>query len=932
MGIGPFESFAFPGVYSQTLNEAARVTAAGGLRFAAFVGVAEEETQVDNFEMIRGSSSMADNKIYKEDVSAWFTGANRNFSVTFYPIVSGNGTGTTTTDPKAVTVYINGDPVPVSAVVGATGAINLVNIPALGDTVLVDYYFKRQDELHTDEDLGDQVNGTRTTFKVHYSPIVQGDGGGITTTDVTKITVKVDAVTVVASSVDGDSGQFTLDVSDTPTVGQTLTITYYSNEWQNTSDILPSPYISEISKVGYGPGTSDFVEGTDWVLDTTGNFKTINWGHSYKIASGTHTVATEYLDDSQITGTLYDNRIYRRGTTGTVDGTNVAFVIPYTPVSGQGLGIVSDNPDHVVAYQGTNPTDATIVDVVQLDQATRTVTLATAPDASRFVYVTQYHNNLPDDIWTYTNTAAGAVGVGTYTVAGTDTGIAYNIAWSVSDSSVADPDFGTENVTYPAGTGAGNSDAQVVPGYGMDETVSLTFVDATTFVATSSETAGTGSSGDNTGYLNQTYIDAKTGFRVTVMQGVSVAYQTGDYIGYTSTATFITAATPTRAVPGIRVRVTDTEDIGVNDTATLTTYNLSGNEPAVGDFYYITYKETKQFDDTGILDAKLYTSERDALADTGALSSTNKLGMAAHLAFLNGAPAVALLQIQKTAGTDDAPSSRYIAGIDYFNEPMSTGDRPSLMIPLTSNQTVLNYLKNSNTIQSSIRYANERMSYFGFATGTSPSSAMAYARALANERMTGIYPDGAITTIVDELGNETEYLVDGSVLAAAVAGRDTNPAFDVATSLTNKPIVGFTRLYRRLDSVTSAQVANSGLTLLQEKAANILIKYGITTDTSSVLTREPAVIRIKDYIQKGSRNVLEPYIGQKFLVQRISDIKQTLSSYLTSAQQAAIIKSFTGVKVYADASDPTIIHVEAYYSPVLPILWIMITFNIRSSM
>jgi hypothetical protein len=920
MGMGPFESFAFPGVYTQTLNEAARVTSAGGLRFAAFVGVAEEETQVDNFEMIRGSSSMADNKIYKEDVSAQFTGANRNFSVTWYPVVSGNGTGTVTTDPRNVTVYINDDPVPVSSVNGTTGEITLVNIPALGDTVLADYYFKRQDDLHTDENLGDQVNGTRTTFKVHYSPIVQGDGGGITTTDVSKIAVKVNAITVVASSVDGDSGQFTLATA--PTAGQTLTITYYSNEWQNTSDILPSPYISEITKVGYGPGTSDFVEGTDWVLDTTGNFKTINWGHSYKIASGTHTVATEYFDDSQITGTLYDNRIYRRRATGTTDGTNVTFVLPYTPVSGQGLGIVSDNPDHVIAYQGTNPTDATIVDVVQLDQATRTVTLATAPDASRFVYVTQYHNNLPDDIWTYTCTAAGIAGVGTYTVAGTDTGTAWNLAYSDSDTTVSDPDWAT--IDLPA-------DVQVMPGYGLAETISMTFVDATTFVVTSNVANGTGSSGDNTGYLNQTYIDAKTGFRATINYSPTVIYVSNDVIGYTSTAEFTTAASfQTRAVPGIRVNVNNTEDIGVNDTATLTTYNLSGNEPAVGDFYYITYKETKQFDDTGILEGKLYTSEKDALADTGALTSTNKLGMAAHLAFLNGAAAVALLQIQKTTGTDDAPSSRYIAGIDYFNEPMTSGDRPSLMIPLTSNQTVLNYLKNSNTIQSSIRYANERMSYFGFATGTSPSSAMAYARALANERMIGIYPDGAITTIVDELGFETEYLVDGSVLAAAVAGRDTNPAFDVATCLTNKPIVGFTRLYRRLDSVTSAQVANSGLTLLQEKAANILIKYGVTTDTSSVLTREPAVIRIKDYIQKGTRNALEPYIGQKNLSQSVSNIKQTMSSYLTSARQAEIIKSFTGVKVYEDASDPTIIHVEAYYSPVLPILWILITFNIRS--
>jgi len=931
MGIGPFESFAFPGIYTETLNEPPRVTAAGGLRFPAFVGVADEAIPVNNFEMIRGSSSVSDNAIYGEDVSSQLTGSNRNFIVTFFPIVSGNGTGTTTTNANDVKVYVDEDPVPVSSVNGSTGEIYLVNIPAIGSTVLVDYYYKRTDTLHTDEDLDDQVDGSRTTFKVHYAPIVQGDDGGITSTDVSTITVKVDGTTVAAASLDGDSGQFTL--SSAPTLGQTLTCTYYSNEYQDTADILPSPYVTEITKVGYSPGTSDFVSGTDYVLDSTGQFKTINWGHSFKVASGQHTIATEYLDDTQISGTLFDNRVFRRSATGTVDGTNASFVLEYTPKSGQGLGYDSDNPDHVTAYYGTSPTDATVIDVITMDPATKTIELANAPASGNEVYVTQYHNQLPDDIWTITNTVAGITGAGQYTLDGTYSGTAMNVSWSTSDTTVADPDFGTENVTYPSGTGALNSDAQVIPGYAVAETVSLTFVDATSYAVTSSVSGGSGSLGDNTGYLNQTYIDNKTGFRVTVNEGSSVVYAAADVIGYTVSPTFVTSVAPTRAVPGIRVTVTDTEDVGVGDTGVLTTYNMSGDEPRIGDYYYVTFNKTKLFDSDGVQTsgAVLYVSERNALASTGPLSATNRLGMAAHLAFLNGAAAVALLQIQKTTGSDDAPSSRYITGIDYFNEPMDSGDRPVLVEPVTPNQTVLNYLKTSNIIQSGIRYANERMSYFGFSVGTSPTSAQAYARSLKSERMTGIYPDGGIVTITDELGQSVEYLMDGSLLAAAIAGRDTSPAFDVAVSLTNKPVVGFTRLYRRLDSITAIQTANSGLTLLQEQASNILIRYAVTTDTSSVLTREPSVIKIKDFIQKGSRAVLQPYIGQKNLASKTNDIKQTLSSYLRAVQQAEIIKAYEGVKAVPDASDPTIIRAEAFYSPVLPILWIVIQYNLRSS-
>jgi len=932
MGLGPFDSFSFPDVYTRTLNEAPTATAAGDLRIPAFIGVADETIPRNNYEMIRGSSSMADNKITKENVSSKFTGANRNFTVTYYPIVKGDGNGTTTTDTNNVIVYVNDESVAVSSVNGTTGEIYLVNIPAVDDVILCTYYFKKQDTLHTDEDLSDQVDGTRLIFRTHYVPIVSGNGGGITTTTTSHVTVKVNNVAVTVSALDGDSGQITLAVA--PTIGQTVTATYYSNEHQDTSDILPSPWVSSLEKVGYSPGVSDFVDTVDFVLDTTGNFSTINWGHSYNVASGQATIGGEAFDDTQITGTLFDNRNFRRLATGTVDSTNATFTIEATPNGGQGLGFTTDNPDLVTAYHGTSPTDATVVDVLQLDAAAKTVLLATPPTTGELVYVTQYSNLLPDDTWTLTDTTTGAVGVGTYEVEGANAGVAMDVLWSTSDTTVADPDFSSENVTYPSGTGAGNSDAQVAPGYALQETVSLTFADATTFTVGSSVANGSGSGGDNTGYLNQTYIDVVTGFRVTILEGNLVVYQPPgpdrtDVLGYTVDSEFVTSAVQSRAIPGLRLRVANTTDIVVGDTATVTTYNLSGAEPNIGDFYYVNFKESVQFDSNGLTDAVLYSQENALLAATGGLTINNKLGLAGHLAFMNGTSTIAVLQIEKTTGTDDAPASRYIAGIDYFNEPMTGGVKPTLMEPLTTNTSVLAYLKTSNLIQSGIRYGNEHMSYFGFPNNTTPAAAQVYARAVNSERMIGIYPDGAITSIVDELGNEVEFLVDGSYMAAAVAGRDTSPAFDVAEPLTRKPIVGFNRLFRRMDSVTSVQTANSGLTLFEETAAGIQIKFALTTDISSPLTRTPSVVRTKDFVQRGSRSILQPYIGKKNLIGRKSEIEKTLKSYLSALKGASIITAYTGVKAEQDANDPTIINVVAYYSPVLPVLWIVITYNLR---
>lgn len=923
-GVGPFTSFAFPDVYTQTLNEAPRVTAAGGLRFPAFVGIADETIQYDNYEMFRGSSSVSDNLIVKENVSSQFTGSNRNCTVSYYPIVKGDGNGTTTTTPGDVTVYVNGDSVPVASVSGSTGVVNLVSIPATGDEVLISYYFKRRDTLVTDEDLSAQADGSNTSFKVSNVPIVQGDNGGITTTDPTKVTVTVNAIAAAVSAVDGDTGIITMAAA--PAAGTTVLVTYYTNTYQDTADILPSPYVNSVLKVGYSPGTSDFIEGTDFVLDSTGNFYTLNWGHSYKIASGQHTIGTNYFDSTRVSGTLFDNRVYRRVATGTADGTNKTFTLESAPMSGQGLGKATDSPSLVSAYVGTAATDASSALVNSVDASLTTVTLRSAPAADSTVFVTEYTNILPDDVWTLTCTIAGAAGIGQYTVSGANSGTAMNAAWSTTDTTVADPSFATENVTYPAGTGATNSDAQVMPGYAVAETVFLTFTDASSYVVTSTNAAGTGTGGDNTGHLNQTYIDAKTGFRVTVMNGTTVDYQALDRIGYRVSGTFTTGTTPTRAIPGIRVTVSNTTGVGVGDTATLTTYNKSGSEPNIGDFYYVTFLENKQT----FNEAELFTLERSALQFTGPLSSTNKLGLAAHLAFMNGAAAVALLQVQRASGAEDAADSAYIAGIDYFNQPMPGGVQPALMEPVTTSRTVMSYLKTSNTIQSGIRYMNERMSYFGFPINTSPTTAQTFARSMNSERMTGIYPDGGITTIPDALGNDIEYLVDGAFFAAAIAGRDTSPAYDVATPLTRKPIVGFNRLYRRLDTVTQAQTCNAGLSMLEEQAAGIIIKMDLTTDLSSVLTRTPSVIRIKDFVQKGARSILQPYIGSKFLGSRTAEIEETLGSYLSALKGAQIIADFNGVKATVDPNDATTVNVEAFYAPILPLLYIIITFNLKS--
>jgi hypothetical protein len=51
---------------------------------------------------------------------------------------------------------------------------------------------------------------------------------------------------------------------------------------------------------------------------------------------------------------------------------------------------------------------------------------------------------------------------------------------------------------------------------------------------------------------------------------------------------------------------------------------------------------------------------------------------------------------------------------------------------------------------------------------------------------------------------------------------------------------------------------------------------------------------------------------------------------MASLLGSRIITGYTGVQVTPDPVDPTTIRVTASYSPVLPLLYIVVTFNLRT--
>ena len=143
--------------------------------------------------------------------------------------------------------------------------------------------------------------------------------------------------------------------------------------------------------------------------------------------------------------------------------------------------------------------------------------------------------------------------------------------------------------------------------------------------------------------------------------------------------------------------------------------------------------------------------------------------------------------------------------------------------------------------------------------------------------------------------------------------------------------MGFNSLSRNLDAVDANQTANKGVTILQQRGGQIVIRHGLTTDMSSVLTKTPTVTQIADEVHLRARNLLNGYIGIKYLPSVVTQVEGRVQVMFKQLVSEQIIDSFTGVSVSRDPEDPTGLLVEAFYKPVFPLLYIQFTFNVRSS-
>lgn len=456
------------------------------------------------------------------------------------------------------------------------------------------------------------------------------------------------------------------------------------------------------------------------------------------------------------------------------------------------------------------------------------------------------------------------------------------------------------------------------------------------FFVESTDPSGSGSA--NTSVLNsgagqdgvvgQTYIDAVTGLTFTILpRAGNVKYPTTNAtFRFQVTKTILTNSNiPVNVIPGVELLVTDTSDINVGDTALVETFERGGNEPSIGDLYYVSYTYLKES-----FDVQLYTKLSLVERAYGTVSPDNPVSLGSYLGYLNGAVIIGIKQAKKAEGSSYASVTTYRDDLDTLKRPLGGGLSLDVITPLFGSSTELfQYLSLHLDVQSSTRYRQERTAICGFSGGTSPADAGLVSEAVASARMRFVYPDVAFLSLTDALGNTKEYLVEGTMIAAALMGSVVSPNFDVATPWTGRQLVGFNRLGRVLDAVEQNQIAVRGITVIDDRPPFLVVRQGFTSDMSTILTRIPTVTLIGDVVHQRTRNGLQGFVGIKFLPGISSQVEGRFSRELKALKAAQIIAAYTGLTSNL-TDDPTVIETEAFYAPVFPLLYLLARFHLRS--
>lgn len=982
--IGPLETYAKPGVYSRTTLEVLPTPGAAGFdRFAALIGAASDTIKVTKFPMYRGFDQFGNARVgyagsaYPAITGDVFTadGSTQTFKLNYTPVT--NNVSSVTNDPTDVVVKVDGKAVSAVMLNGSTGELVLPYPPEEGSLVDVSYFWRRGLELYSENILATGKAGTDSLYQTDADgwvsvrmPIFGSSntavaGTSVAVEDVLALDISTGKIVAVKNAVAFDVNGNSLPVvaidgsshriQVTAQPGTFVGVRYAINRYANTYDTLPSNLVVDGSAIVYKNQSGALA--TDYVQD--GN--RIYWGRAIVVRDTAATVASAKLK-SALEAHLADTYVTADGAavlaSNVATGGTISLTLDYNPTSGRGTGALDQAYAQSPLAIGKKPfviidgKECTVVSSV-LGTDSKYAVVVKAPAAiNAGTYAANYYAdqfksgsfNVRAKLWANRGGSESLYKeLASLTI--TDAGNSvYTVSASVAFAGAIEDIAAVDLYKIKVGSHVlGNVTASVTSVSSGNASVSINFTSATPITLSGTETAeiglafyassaavgtmvfnfpgselGTsakwsklGESGyaqilqsltdiDGTGPASSALL---TSFSPTDMQGILVYTSISDASSFVGKTTSVTVELVDNMVDG-----SSSVDFGVG--------TITGQ-------YYVTFDVIRPSYEPFFVDST------DYIKFLGEPSVENELSLAAQVYYGNGGVGQLAVKPLKKRGNTVLPSD-YIAGIAAFDEPMDDlGSRPSCIVALSTDRNVSSALAVSCITQSAITKRNERRGFFGFDKGTTYDAAAGFATALATNLVTAVFPTQVYLNV-----DAGTVVAGGEYAAVAMASLWSNGRFkgDISEPYTNKSLPAIIGLNAKLNDQQIGYLVNGGVTPLVMVNGVARIVQAVNTDVSSLLTREPQVSDVMLYIQRGVRNILEPFYGIKYSPDVIKVVQKTVDNWLTTLKGRGLISAYQPAVAKRSSVDLTTIDVDVVYSPTLPVNWILVTLNLKETL
>jgi hypothetical protein len=364
---------------------------------------------------------------------------------------------------------------------------------------------------------------------------------------------------------------------------------------------------------------------------------------------------------------------------------------------------------------------------------------------------------------------------------------------------------------------------------------------------------------------------------------------------------------------------------------------VAPSRPALGVVYYVNYEWAKALGDSqNSFQPQFFFTQNfgtitNAMGTVGGGDSQTAnmdgawtIPVAAQLAQVNGASIICLLQMNPADGSNAsqvraALQKLFIPNINIIVS-LDAADNAMLIPDLTAH---------CETASSTINRL-ECTTFIGFQAGSNPSdeTMLGYATAASSNRV--VVVNQTSTTYNMFIGtDQTISVVDGTMMAVALAALRTNPAFDVAQPLTRSIVSGIATT-NTLAQAEKVILSNGGVLIVDNISGSAKVVFGTTTEFDTILNQLYQVTEITDYCAQTLRGLLDPiFIGQKLLTNTPSQVETVSGAIMQNLEDSDIIESFVQPTATVNPTQPTQILLSCAITPVLELDTILITLGLN---